>query len=387
MTHETVLVGPLTRDFTRRGATRWSQPGGAVWHGGLALAMSAPVADTVVSICATAGPWARRWGWPGLAGAGVALGGVDTPDDTVFRNHYEGEKRRQTLLSSSSPLPLSLLEGCTAAAVLSPLMPSDVPVEAAAAALRQRGAFVAADVQGLLRVRAPGGRIEARPADLKGTLPNVQALKFSQREFRIYAGLPDSPGASHDWEVAVVAVANQLDAEIVVSRGSAGAALALPGSPTVVRAPTPPLRTNADLTGAGDILIATYARARSIGVEPAAALERAVRETAAVLSARASVGAGGSELLRSIRRLQLAAALVRRRQRRGEGREESFSPEGELARRVTAALPSLPLSGGAASRGEALVSGCWALFSVGWPGDHLAAATLESLATAEMSRL
>ena len=119
MTHETVLVGVLTRDFTRQGGTGWSQPGGAVWHAGLALALPAVMADARVTICTTAGPWARRWGLPGLASAGLALRAVDSANDTVFRNRYEADRRRQSLISSSSPLPTSALEDCRAdAAVL-----------------------------------------------------------------------------------------------------------------------------------------------------------------------------------------------------------------------------------------------------------------------------
>ena len=149
-------------------------------------------------------------------------------------------------------------------------------MEAAAAALRAHGAFVVADVQGLLRVRGPGGRIETRPAILKRTLGDVRAVKFSQREFRVFAGLPEPPAADGEWEVAAVALASELGAEILVSRGSEGAALAVSGAARIITVAAVSRDGSADSTGAGDILIAAYARARSAGVDSGAALERAV---------------------------------------------------------------------------------------------------------------
>ena len=180
-------------------------------------------------------------------------------------------------------------------------------MEAAAAALREHGAFVVADVQGLLRVRGPGGRIETRPAILKRTLGDVRAVKFSQREFRVFAGLPEPPAADGEWEVAAVALASELGAEILVSRGSEGAALAVSGAARIITVAAVSRDGSADSTGAGDILIAAYARARSAGVDSGAALERAVRETDVVLAARASMGVERRDLLWSLRRLQLAA--------------------------------------------------------------------------------
>ena len=119
MTHDTLLIGPLTRDFIRREAApagagrRWSQPGGAVWHAGLALALAEPMAGARVSVVATAGPWARRDALPGLAAAGVRWRGVDSPRDTAFVNRYDRDRRRQVLLSRATPLPASAIEaGC-----------------------------------------------------------------------------------------------------------------------------------------------------------------------------------------------------------------------------------------------------------------------------------
>ena len=313
MTHDTLLIGPLTRDFIRREAApagaglRWSQPGGAVWHAGLALALAEPMAGARVSVVATAGPWARRDALPGLAAAGVRWRGVDSPRDTAFVNRYDRDRRRQVLLSRATPLPASAIEAgaidAPAAVVVSPLMPGDTPPETARL-MRARGAFVAADAQGDLRVAGAGGRIETRAADLRAALDGVQAVKFSRREFRVYAGV----AARSDWRAAAVAAATSLGVEIVVSLGGDGAAVAAPGAARVIDVPTPSPGGTGDTTGAGDILIATYARARSLGLGPGPALERAVEQTHAVLRRRsAAESEAGRALLPVLRELQYAS--------------------------------------------------------------------------------
>ncbi len=398
MTHDTLLIGPLTRDFIRRDAApagaglRWSQPGGAVWHAGLALALAEPMQGARVSVVATAGPWARRDALPGLAAAGVRWRGVDSPRDTAFVNRYDRDRRRQTLLSRAAPLSASAIEagaiGPPAAVVVSPLMPGDTPPETARL-MRARGAFVAADAQGDLRVAGAGGRIETRAADLRAALDGVQAVKFSLREFRVYAGL----SAPADWRAAAVGAAMSLGVEIVVSLGGDGAAVAAPGAARVTDVPTPSPGGTGDTTGAGDILIATYARARSVGLGPGPALERAVEQTHAVLRRRsAAESEAGRALLPVLRELQGLAALTRRRVRRGDACDRAFRPDGALARAVGGALPSGPpptmTAPGADARAAAVSGACWALFSAGWPADpRLDAGALSALVAAERERV
>ena len=160
VTHETILIGPLTRDFIVQDGLRWSQPGCAVWHAGLALGLAAPDGvpgvEAVVVVYGTAGPWAAHAVVPALAAAGVRWRGVATPRETIFVNRYDPHRRRQMLISRADPLPLAALEGAApAAAVVSP-MPGDVPL-GAVRMLRAQGAFVGADAQGLWRCGGPGG--------------------------------------------------------------------------------------------------------------------------------------------------------------------------------------------------------------------------------------
>ncbi len=396
MIHETVVIGPLTRDFTRRAAApsadgagmRWSQPGGAVWHAALALALASPVEEARVAVVATAGPWARRCGLPGLAAAGVEWRGVESPRDTAFINRYDPDRRRQTLISRAAPLPAAAIEtgaiGAPAAVVVSPLMPGDTP-PGTARRMRERGAFVAADAQGYLRAAGAGGRIETRRVDLQPALDGAQAVKFSLREFRVWADL----GMDGEWRAPAARSAAALGVEVVVSLGGEGAALALPGQARVIEAPSPSPAGSADTTGAGDVLIAMYARARSLGLAPGPALERAVGETHALLRRRSEAERREEGTLPPVlRELQRVAALTRRRARRGEDGAALFRPGGALARAVGGALPPGPPPGmtasGAADRAAAISGACWALFSAGWPDDpRLRADALASLVAAE----
>ena len=390
MRHETVLVGPLTRDLTRfeggGAGGPWRQPGGAVWHAGLALSLAAPAADASVTTVASAGPWARRYGLPGLAAAGVHRRGQDGEHETSFINRYEAGRRQQRLLSTGVPVSAAALAGLQPqAAVVSPLMPGDTPPEAGAL-LARSGAFVALDAQGLLRVRVDGGRIATRPAGLGPSLSGVRALKFSEREFRVQVGLPD--GA--DWREAARAQADVLGVELVVTRGARGASVALPGQRALIEIGGTPVEASVDTTGAGDMLIASYGRARSHGLAPAAALERGVGETQTVLRRRMTAhGATGGALPALLEALQLLAAGVRWRERQGHPCAASFLPERGFVRDLMGHLPErLHGAATAAGRAESVVGACFALVATGWPDDpRLDVAAWRALLAEERRRL
>lgn len=98
-------------------------------------------------------------------------------------------------------------------------------------------------------MRGAGGRIATQSVDLREALTGVQAIKFSLREFRVFLGL----AADAPWQPAALAAARDLRAEVVVSLGPEGAALALPGGERdagdVVEAPSPSWRVQGDATG------------------------------------------------------------------------------------------------------------------------------------------
>jgi len=99
--------------------------------------------------------------------------------------------------------------------------------------------------------------------------------------------------------------------------------------------------------------------------------------------------AAGGELGAALETLQLVAALVRRRERRGDACPESFLPDGALARALATYLPS-PAPGAASAAGRAMgvVGACFALRASGWPDDaRLRADALAALAGEERGRL
>jgi hypothetical protein len=376
-----LVCGSLTRDRIELGPRRWTQAGGAPWHGGLALAALA-LPDSVgampglglgeglrVAVMAQAGPWVRRMAVPGLATFGVRWLGPATDSDTVFTNRY-GAVRRQRLRATARRLEASdVPSGRWEAAIVSPLHRDDVSAEVVRA-LRERGAFVALDAQGLLRTVGEDGWLETATLRGDAMLADAHVVKFSVREFEAFAG----PG---DRRRRARAVAREFNTELLVTRGADGVLLA--SGDAVVEIPVGAevvgRDAGVDVTGAGDVLLATYVAARLAGHGPTEAVEVAALGTGALLRRRPG-GDEGAALIREFRRLY-ACALVLGRLANG-GLDDGaggdlFGRRSALVRAVNAHLP-LPVfeaevGGGAAERAAGLLSGCWALLSVGWPGD------------------
>ncbi len=376
-----LLVGSFTRDRIhlapgrpasgrRASPARWTQPGGGPWHAGLALAQ-----ELAVTAVAQAGPWAREFALPGLRAAGVQWAGPTTEQDTVFVNRYDG-LRRQMLLSRARPLtPRDLTAERVEAAALSPLFPADVDA-AVLSRLRDRGVFVGLDVQGLLRAVDSGRRVRTVWADIGRVGAATHALKFDRNEF-------DTAYPSDDWRAAGSEVARSLGVEVLITSGAEGAFLATPAT----TAEAAGLVGEFDVTGAGDIFLAAYVHARAGGVSAGDALEQASAFTQALLRRRAS-GVDGMRMVRRLRHLQtIAMAAARSAERCPPARWLTLSDQVKGApfaarsalRRTLEAHLTQPLErrtestelspGGLRARGAATLSGCWALWSQGWPAD------------------
>ena len=216
----------------------------------------------------------RRFALPGLAASGVAWHGPATASDTVFVNRYEGDERQQRVLSwarslTGSDLPPRRPDGV----IVSPLFPDDVALDGIGR-LRPRGAFVGVDAQGLLRRVDARGRVRTSAARLDESPAGAQAIKFSLAEFQAVAGRAD-------WQQAAREFARALRSEVLVTCGPDGALLATPE----LSAETSGLsvRGRADTTGAGDVFLAGYVRARCAGTAPAAAAAEASAAAQALL--------------------------------------------------------------------------------------------------------
>ncbi len=318
-------------------------------------------------LLAQAGPWVRWLGLPGLAAFGLRWLGPATERDTAFANRY-GEGRRQRLLTRARPLRASDMPlGRVDAAIVSPLHRGDVAA-AMVPALRERGAFVALDAQGLMRTVGSDGRVRIATPRGREAMASADVVTFSEREFAAWTG-------GGDWRRQAVAVAQEIGVELLLTRGAEGVALVSGGAVVEVAADATVVAAGAtvDSTGAGDVLLAGYTAARLAGRDPVAALTEAADGTAALLRRR-PLGPRGVALIRELRRLHACVLALRRLSEQGwqtPADRELFAGDSALVVAVNAQLPQAvvgaDVAGDAAERAARLLSGCWALLSAGWP--------------------
>ncbi len=385
-----LIIGSFARDQIRVDRRRWTQPGGAAWHGGLSMAESG------VRILGQAGPWAQAFAVPAIRAArrvesGVWLGPA-TDQETTFVNDYGVDRRYQRLRSAARPIhvsdlrtaaelvAISLGELSSGGVVVSPLYPRavDAPV---VAALVEAGAFVGVDAQGSLRRVGERGVVETGSGDVEAWSAGAVVLKFSEREFRV--AYPND-----DVEREALRVAERTSAEILVTAGDRGALLVGPDGSTSNTYDRVPGVVRVDSTGAGDVLLARYVAGRVRGLERGEALEDAVDEVSSLLEARAVLGKEeDTETMHLLRGLQALATWAWWRLAAGRkivpGDEALFAPDGRLGRMVAATLPGRALVGdedlGAGSRGPALLGVLWALRTLGRSAEFGGAAVLRGI--------
>lgn len=363
-----LIVGSLTRDHTlviggANGETapgptlRWSQPGGAAWHAGLALAGKADVAAV-----AQAGPWVRCYALPGLSAAGVRWLGPVSAVDTVFRNRYQRGARRQWLLHRAASICCAdLPDQAPGAASVSPLFAEDVEPQVLSR-LADAGAFVGVDLQGALRRPGPDGQIDTVRTDLGPWLDAAQVVKASEREFRV------AIGGDADWQAAASVLARRHRVELLVTRGGKGAVLTTASE--TIEVASDAIAGDFDNTGAGDILLAAYVLARGEGSSSAGALHVATDAVQTVLQRRI-VAPDRAPILHGLRRLH-AVGLVAIRSKRDA---DVFAADSRLGLALDRHIPRSPCSatGVLATTIEQRVgdtlSRCWALWTRGWPDD------------------
>jgi hypothetical protein len=400
---ELLIIGALARDQIRVDQTRWTQPGGAAWHAGLALAGiggSARITKSV-RVVGQVGPWAQAFALPALQAARGAQPddgwlGPATTQETTFVNDYRADRRYQRLISMARPIHVSDLRtsqdlnepGRTAAVsrgvVVSPLYREAVDA-AVVAALVVDGAFVGVDAQGLLRRVGVGGVVETEPGDVEAWSAGASVLKFSEREFRV--AFP-----TDDVEQESLRLAERTWAEVLVTAGDRGALLVGPDGSSWNTYGRDPGVVSVDSTGAGDVLLARYVARRAAGLAAEEALADAVDGVSTLLAARAALGTEERRaIVHLLRGLQGVATWAWRRLDAGRlvvrGDEELFAPDGGLARLVGGVFPHPVVEQdkdlGAGSRGPALLGACWALMTLGWPEAFEDAALLREILEAE----
>ena len=352
-----LIVGSVTRDYQRLRGRRWSQPGGAPWHAALALTPGAGV-----TVVAQAGPWTRRYARPGLVAAGVEWAGDEATADTVFENRYADGGLEQVVRSIAPPITATMLcPGPFDGGVVSPLVPEDVAADVVGA-VADRCRFVALDVQGLARRVDARGRVRLGRYALRPFVAGVHTVKFARKEFEAFIGGPASaPGAAD--------LARSLRAEVLITDGERGSILTTADG-THLTAEGASLGDAADTTGAGDVLIAAYVAERSVGRPASAALEAATALTTTLLRRRAGAAARSAEVVPLLRQIEARALVAGRRRGRGAS-AAIFEAPSALTEGLAAHLGAAPEPAGTdvEDGAGALLSGCAALLSRGWPDD------------------
>jgi sugar/nucleoside kinase (ribokinase family) len=192
---------------------------------------------------------------------------------TGFSFHYEGDERVMAVDAVGDPWSpgeaVGAVEGASHVHV-GALLRTDFPPETLAA-LRESGAIVLIDAQGLVR-RARVGPL-SKDAAIGDALRHVSILKLNEGEANALAGGTDV-SALRALEVP----------EVVLTLGSRGSLVVTPTTDDF--APATPVTTT-DPTGAGDAFAAAYLWFRSENVAPPEAAARSSRFVAELLSERA----------------------------------------------------------------------------------------------------
>jgi ribokinase len=258
-----LVIGSVSRDQDRGARHEAGRPGGVVIHAGLAHAALGAVVRVVTRVRASD---AGRLLAP-LRGVGVAVRAHPSRLTTTCVNDYSGPVDLHELAACSDPIRLGDVPVAWRAphvVQLGPLHPRDVALEVVDGIGGLRGL----DLQGLLR-----GRTRALSAAWQAALARCHVVQMNEHDaahvlagdtlerFRERAGMR----------------------ELVLTRGARGAVvvtahrrIVIPARPVVVRYPT----------GAGDVFLAAYLRARAARLLP----ERAGRLAARIAAAKLASG-------------------------------------------------------------------------------------------------
>jgi sugar/nucleoside kinase (ribokinase family) len=255
-----LVVGAITRDLELADdAAGRARPGGVVFHAGSALARLGARTRVVTRLR----PADARALLSPLRAEGIEVLALPSRRTTTYANDYSGAVDRHEIRATSDPIrPADLPEGWREADLvqLGPLHRRDIVPETAAVLRGFRGI----DVQGLVRVRGPGGT-RLRPfAALSRFLAHVDVVQASEPELRAMLG-----GGSLRHFVSRHGVR-----EMIVTRGMRGATVVTRDGACDVAGYA--ARGGARV-GAGDVFLAAYLLLRVRGLAPVAAADGAAR--------------------------------------------------------------------------------------------------------------
>jgi sugar/nucleoside kinase (ribokinase family) len=213
-----------------------------------------------------------------LDGASISVTILDAAATSGFSLDYSGEEREMAVTAIGEPWrpeDTRALANDVEWAHVAPLLRSDFPPETLRALAD--GRRISLDGQGLVRVPAVG-RLELDDRYDAGLLAHVTTLKLSEEEARIVA----RGGFDAD------AAARLGVPEVLLTLGSRGAIVFLPGAEVLVPAAWPVL--GVQTTGAGDVFMVGFATARTDGADAVEAARFASRIVAELLEERKQAG-------------------------------------------------------------------------------------------------
>lgn len=281
------VVGHVTRDRIRvAGRPRRDTPGGTALYAAIAYAKLGAHVDVVTKLRAADAPELLVK----LREAGATVRWSASPATTVFENVYESDaqdERVQRVRELAPPLAAADLgDAAPDWFHVGPLTRDDVPVSLLRA-MRERGARVALDVQGMLR-QIDADRVRLVDwSDKAAGLACVDVVKADGREARLLTGEGD-PAA------AALALARLGPSEAIVTLGSRGSVVV--SGDRIHRVPAISPRVVADATGCGDTYLAAYVLFRARGEPPHDAARLAAAAAALKLEHLGALRAGESEV-------------------------------------------------------------------------------------------
>jgi sugar/nucleoside kinase (ribokinase family) len=255
-----LVVGSISRDLLiTDGSTPLQRPGGAVHHGGLALA----ALGAQVRILTRVNPDDADSLLGPLRSKGADVLALPSCCTTSYVNDYSGPVDLHDLKAVSDPIRDEDVPDHWREAEFSqlgPLHAGDILPEVA----EGLQSLVGLDVQGFFR--EPGGA-DALPA----FMPHIDVLQVSQTDL----------GAMLQGEGLEQFLRRFGLEEAIVTQGARGATILTPEGRT--RIPAQPV-SGGDLVGSGDVFLASYLLARARGQGPTDAAQQATQVCAAKIT-------------------------------------------------------------------------------------------------------
>lgn len=249
------VIGSISKDLIKRGRLSKEAVGGTVYYSGLTLSRLG-VETLVVTKLAKA----DRGILEDLRRAGVKLFARYTSNTTRCENVYppdDTDERVQFIPSFSEPISSRDIpeQIATCHTVhLGPLHKSDILSETVCYIKRNSHSHISLDVQGYLREVDSNGRVRLRPWEDKGeVLSAVDVLKADKEEMTVLS-------ETDNIQDGLASIARQYDIpEIVLTCGAKGSVIYHQGEIFAIPCLGP---SDGDVTGAGDVFIASYLVAR-----------------------------------------------------------------------------------------------------------------------------